>query len=204
MAIVGKLLKVICHDTVAAGVLLDVSIIAGEIGGRMVMAKGSDWLEPFVRQHGAGLMGLAYTLTGSREAAEEAVQEVWAKLAKRDPRTIEQPLAYARRAVANECATRGRRMARRGRRARALEDECVRLDQVRPDPNGRAEILSALSILNPRERTAVVARYYLGLDDVEAADIIGCAVATVRSLHSRAMRKLRTQLDHQEELHHDK
>ncbi len=168
-----------------------------EIGRRM--NSNSDRLESFAREHGAGLTGLAYTLTGSRESAEDAVQEVWAKLAARDLRGIDQMLAYARRAVVNECATRGRRMARTGRRARALKDEWIRLDQVRPDPNGRVEILSALANLTPRERTAVVARYYLNLDDSGSARLIGCAPATVRSLHSRAMKKLRTQLDHPEE-----
>jgi RNA polymerase sigma factor (sigma-70 family) len=48
-----------------------------------------------------------------------------------------------------------------------------------------------LTRLPPRQRAAVVLRYYEDLPDTEIAEILGCAVGTVRSQISRALESLR-------------
>lgn len=152
-------------------------------------------LGDFFRASYRELVGLAVNLTGSREHAEDAVQEVYSRLMVADLTAIKDVHAYARRAVCNECMSWGRRMVRHGRRARALEAEWERDMRCLPDPFGRVELLSALAQLSPRQRTAVVLRYYLDLPDHEIGSALNCAPATARTLLSRAIRKLRITLD---------
>jgi DNA-directed RNA polymerase specialized sigma24 family protein len=52
----------------------------------------------------------------------------------------------------------------------------------------RQEIWARLGRLAPRQRAAVVLRYY---EDLPDAEILGCAVGTVRSQISRALETLR-------------
>jgi RNA polymerase sigma-70 factor (sigma-E family) len=48
-----------------------------------------------------------------------------------------------------------------------------------------------LRTLPPRQRAAVVLRFYEDLPDAQIAEVLGCAVGTVRSLISRALTSLR-------------
>lgn len=54
--------------------------------------------------------------------------------------------------------------------------------------------MSALSELTHNQRSAVVLRYFLDLTDGEIAASIGCSPANVRTLLSRAMKRLRREL----------
>ena len=58
----------------------------------------------------------------------------------------------------------------------------------------RLAILDALAVLTPRERAAVVLRYYEDLLDQQVAEVLGCSRATARSLIHRATPKLRQKL----------
>ncbi|MEE3919156.1 sigma-70 family RNA polymerase sigma factor [Micromonospora sp. BRA006-A] len=58
----------------------------------------------------------------------------------------------------------------------------------------RDQIRSWLSRLPRRQRAALVLRYYEDLPDGEIAEILGCAVGTVRSSISRALATLRAEL----------
>jgi RNA polymerase sigma factor (sigma-70 family) len=53
---------------------------------------------------------------------------------------------------------------------------------------------SWLARLPRRQRAALVLRYYEGLPDAEIAEVLGCAVGTVRAHISRALATLRTEL----------
>jgi RNA polymerase sigma-70 factor (ECF subfamily) len=58
----------------------------------------------------------------------------------------------------------------------------------------RAEIQAALTKLTVEQRTAVVARYYLQLNETEMAEIMGCARGTVKWYLHHARRRLKTML----------
>jgi RNA polymerase sigma-70 factor (ECF subfamily) len=58
----------------------------------------------------------------------------------------------------------------------------------------RAEIRAALAKLTVQQRTAVVARYYLQLNEAETAEIMGCARGTVKWYLHHARRQLKTLL----------
>jgi RNA polymerase sigma factor (sigma-70 family) len=56
----------------------------------------------------------------------------------------------------------------------------------------RDQVWAMLAGLPRRQRAALVLRYYEGLADQEIADVLGCAVGTVRGYISRALATLRT------------
>jgi RNA polymerase sigma factor (sigma-70 family) len=55
----------------------------------------------------------------------------------------------------------------------------------------RERLMEALRVLAPRQRAAVVLRYFCDLDDATIADLLNCSPATVRSQVSRALARLR-------------
>ncbi len=62
------------------------------------------------------------------------------------------------------------------------------------DTDTRTWVWEALQQLPPRQRAAVVLRYYEDLTEAQTAAAMGCAVGTVKSQVSAALRTLRTQL----------
>jgi RNA polymerase sigma factor (sigma-70 family) len=46
-----------------------------------------------------------------------------------------------------------------------------------------------------RQRAAIVLRFYQDLSDVHTAEVLRCSAGTVRSLVSRGMKTLRTELE---------
>jgi RNA polymerase sigma factor (sigma-70 family) len=148
------------------------------------------------------MLALAYVLTGSHEDAQDIVQTVLVRLAGVELGRVADIRAYCHRAVTNECASWGRAKVRSRHRVETLSSEWIRRHSTQPDPYGRIELMGALRALPLRQRSAVVLRYYLDWNDDAIAETLGCAPATVRSILSRALKKLRTELgddDHERE-----
>ncbi len=59
----------------------------------------------------------------------------------------------------------------------------------------RAVLRTALLRLPERQRAAIVLRFYLDLPEDQAADALRCRPGTVRSLVSRGMQSLRTNME---------
>ena len=57
------------------------------------------------------------------------------------------------------------------------------------------DLLRAIERLRPADREVVSYRYLLGLDEAETAQALGCARGTVKSRLSRALERLRAELD---------
>jgi RNA polymerase sigma factor (sigma-70 family) len=55
----------------------------------------------------------------------------------------------------------------------------------------RSRLEAALAQLSPRQRAAVVLRYYQDLPDRQVAEVLGCPVGTARSHASRGVARLR-------------
>jgi RNA polymerase sigma factor (sigma-70 family) len=138
--------------------------------------------EATYREHAVGLKRVAFLITGSDAAAEDAVHEVFFRCANR-LQDIDHPLSYLRRAVVNECRTQHGR----DRRRRALSD----VRQTEELPHEIVETLDALRTLTDRKRAAIVLRYFVDIPQEEIADILGCRPSTVRSLVRRGLNDLR-------------
>ncbi|MCU1375451.1 MAG: polymerase, sigma-24 subunit, subfamily [Actinomycetia bacterium] len=123
----------------------------------------------------------AALVIGSQQVAEEVVQEAFVQLLRRWE-AIERPEGWLRTAVLNGCRSWQRRhILERQRRPRP--------DLVTDDPDGLA-VREALRVLSPRQRAAVVLRYFDDLSEADIAEALGCRPGTVKSLLARSMPKL--------------
>lgn len=140
------------------------------------------------------LLRTAYLLAGDRHAAEDLAQQAlerayvaWSRVAGADD-----PYAYVRRILVNEHARRHRRRVPE-RLVDSLPDGAERAG-----PGGvervadRTALLAALGTLPPRQRLAVVLRYWEDLSESQAAEAMGCSVGTVKSQASKGLARLRS------------
>ena len=147
--------------------------------------------ELYVRHQPAALR-LAYMLTGHRELAEDLVQDAFVKLAGRfvHLRKAEAFETYLKRMIVNLFLSHLRR--------RKVERAYVQREGGEPgtaqgpsDLGERDEMWRALAGLPERQRAALVLRYYEDLPEREAAAVLRCSTAAVRSLVARGMETLR-------------
>jgi RNA polymerase sigma-70 factor (sigma-E family) len=148
----------------------------------------------FVETRSAALFRGALVLTGSREAAEELVQETLERTCRRW-RTIaakDAPDAYVRRIMVNLANDRWQRFRRvvpqqdTGDDRPAPGDDYGRVD-------ARDELVRALQRLPMGMRTVVVLRYFHDLSDAEIAEDLRISPSSVRSQLTRGLERLRAQ-----------
>jgi RNA polymerase sigma-70 factor (sigma-E family) len=142
------------------------------------------------RCSGLDLLRFAYLLCGDRHRAEDLLQDVLLAMYRRfgDDLPLDNPVAYARRALANANISR----ARRASSTEVVLD--VLGDVARPASDSAAErdsLWQALRRLPLRQRTVLVLRFYEDATDADIAAVLGCRRGTVRSLASRALAALR-------------
>lgn len=151
----------------------------------------------FVATHSGSLRHVAHLLTGSRETAEDLLQDAllktWLHWRRIDPRTA---WAYTRRIMVNLATDRWRR--------RRYEPVVAEIGDWNADAGAaaafaasddRSFIVRQLVHLSARERAIVVLRYYADLSEAEVADHVGVSVGTVKSTCSRALARLRSRND---------
>jgi RNA polymerase sigma-70 factor (sigma-E family) len=143
--------------------------------------------------HAGDAVRLAYLLTGDRALAEDLVHEAFVRLFGRfrDLRNPDAFGAYLRTAVVNLSRSHFRR--RRVERS-YLERQGLVPEPAPADLGERQEMWEALHRLRPRQRAAIVLRFYEDLTEAQTAEVLGCAVGTVKSLVSRGIDRLRTEL----------
>lgn len=141
--------------------------------------------------HAPDAARLAYLLTGDRALAEDLVQEAFVRLFGRfrDLRDRDAFAAYLRRTVVNLAKSHFRR-----KRVERSYLERNPTQEMTVDPAETDEMWIRLQALQPRQRAAIVLRYYEDLSERQTADVLGCAVGTVKSLVSRGLERLRTDL----------
>jgi len=150
----------------------------------------------FVRANTAALLRTGYLLTGNASAAEELVQDTLVRLyGKWDKvQAADQPLAYVRRSLTNAFINERRKASAHELRFDLLPD--------RPDEHDRTssiadrdELWPLLQALPPRQRAALVLRYFHDLPDDQIAVALDCRGGTVRSLISRGLATMRQAAD---------
>jgi RNA polymerase sigma-70 factor (sigma-E family) len=143
--------------------------------------------------HAPDAVRLAYLLTGDRHLAEDLVHEAFVRLFGRfrDLRNPDAFGAYLRTTVVN--LTRSHFRRRRVERA-YVEREGRQPPRTADELEWRDEMWDALQRLRPRQRAAIVLRYYEDLTEAQTAEALGCAVGTVKSLVSRGIEQLRQEM----------
>jgi RNA polymerase sigma-70 factor (ECF subfamily) len=150
-------------------------------------------LREFVHTQYPRLVGALALVCGSRATAEDSVQEALARAWERSLRgeRVESLPAWIT-TVSMNLARSGLRRVRAEHRARArLGSEP---NDPAPETDARIDLRRALDRLPRRQREATVLRYYLGLDVLEIARVMGAPEGTIKSLLSRARTGLEREL----------
>jgi RNA polymerase sigma-70 factor (ECF subfamily) len=168
-------------------------------------ARGGDVAayEEVVRRYQELAFRVAYAITGSAADAEEAAQDgfVRAYHALGRFRTGAPLRPWLLRIVGN--AARNRRVAARRRFAVDLDEGTVwSLVDPAPSPEAvaladeeRRELVAAVNRLRADDRAVIACRYFLALSEAETAAALGRPRGTVKSRLSRALRRLREELE---------
>jgi RNA polymerase sigma-70 factor (sigma-E family) len=150
----------------------------------------------FALARAGALQRAAYLMVGDEQLAQDLVQEAltktyvaWPRL--RDPRNAE---AYCRKAITTTAISWFRR---KGWNNEQPTDELPDDHQHGGHEASVAErdaVWRALRDLPPRQRAALVLRFYADLTEAQTAEAMGCAVGTVKSQVSAGLAKLRDRL----------
>ncbi len=158
--------------------------------GRAEASRATHAVTTLYQGHALGLTRLAFIILGDRQAAEDVVQEAFCGLFRAWDRLPDDSnvLGYLRVSVVNGCRT----VIRRNKRApRSLA--------VPPVPSAEASVLvgdehraavAALRRLPPRQREALVLRYFADLPEQETAEAMGISRGTVKSTTARGLAAL--------------
>lgn len=154
-----------------------------------------------LRRHQGAALRVAAVIAGSTDEAADIVQEAFVKAHRglgsfRGDGSVR---SWLLRVVAN-----GAKNHVRGRhRRRQLEDRHFRLavrsgESAEVAAERRLEherVLDALGRLGRRDREVLGCRFLAGLSEVEAAEVLGVPVGTVKSRTSRALDRLKRELE---------
>jgi RNA polymerase sigma-70 factor (sigma-E family) len=151
-------------------------------------------LEDVYVRHAPAAMRLAYFLTGDRELAGDLVQDAFVKLAGRfrHVRVPDAFDAYLRRTIVNLFTSHLRRLRLERRELR--RERSAPSSHRDPDVAERDAMWTAVLTLPPRQRAAIVLRYYEDLSEAQTADVLRCSVGAAKQLVSRGLTALRARI----------
>jgi RNA polymerase sigma-70 factor (ECF subfamily) len=160
-------------------------------------------IRAFLREEAPRLVAALTLIAGSREAAEDAMQEALARAWDRSERGEEiRSLGAWVTAVALNHA---RNAARRGRFDLLLRGRLGRSPAVAAPTGDRIDLGRALWRLPARQREVTVLHYYLDMDVHSVAEVLGVHEGTIKTSLHRARSALAATLsaDETEEVTHD-
>ncbi|MGC5583904.1 SigE family RNA polymerase sigma factor [Ornithinimicrobium sp. W1679] len=144
----------------------------------------------FVLARQGRLRRAAYLMCGDVAQAEDLLQEALVALAEKWE-TVEHPDAFVRRVIYRQRVSWWRRS-----RHELVVD---RLPEAGVDDGAErrardAEVHDVLRTLPPRQRAALVLRYFEDLTEAQTAEVMGVATGTVKSLSHQAVARMRAEL----------
>ena len=146
----------------------------------------------FVAARQRALQRTAWLLTGDWAAAEDLVQTAlvrswprWERIRRRDD-----PEIYVRRAMVNSWVSWRRRRGW-GERATGAVPEVQAAGDVAAEVAVRVTVQGALRSLTARQRAVLVLRVFDDLSEAQVAQVLDCAVGTVKATMARAVARLR-------------
>lgn len=159
----------------------------------------TDWVTDQFEANRPRLRAIANRMLGSPAEADDAVQEVWLRLTRAGPETIDNMGGWLTTVVSRVCldVLRSRRSHReelaRGDFPQSATDDVdggPEQDLLLADSIGPALVV-VLESLEPHERLAFVLHDLFGVPFAEIGPIVGRSPAATRQLASRARRRLR-------------
>lgn len=157
-------------------------------------------LDRVYREHRQGLFTLALSLTRQVQAAEDAVQEAFARLCRRDRLPEGDPIAYVFATVRNAAID----WLRGPRRREKTNDAIFESTPTEPTPSPLQSVVAgerdrlvreAVERLPDEQREVLVMKLYAGLTFQQIASAMDEPLSTVSSRYQRAIEKLRTQVE---------
>ncbi|OPG06644.1 SigE family RNA polymerase sigma factor [Microbispora sp. GKU 823] len=149
-----------------------------------------DGFAEFVAARGTSLLRTAHLTCGASDDAEDVLQAAleracrnWHRL-RRDA----DPEPYVRRIIVNLAISRARRRAL----LRIIPTHSPpETPAPRADVELRQVLMDGLRALPPRQRAAVVLRFWEDMTEAQTAKVLGCSVGTVKSQTAKALVRLR-------------
>ena len=161
-----------------------------------------DWLADEFERHRGHLRAVGYRMLGSVSEADDAVQEAWLRLDRRDPGGTDDLRGWLTVVVGRICldALRRRKSRQEQLAGSWLPEPIVRManeaeperDAILADSVGLA-LLVVLESLTPAERLSLVLHDVFGVSFEEIAPLVERSPAATRQLASRARRRVRAQ-----------
>ena len=147
----------------------------------------------YVAARAARLVRFAYLICGDWHRAEDAVQTALTKLylawTRLDP--VAGVDAYTRRIVVRTLTDDGRLARFRRERLSDRPPEPPATPDLTGEVDERVAVLDALRRVPPRQRAALVLRYWEDLSIEQTAEVLGCTPGTVKSQTARGLATLR-------------
>lgn len=147
-------------------------------------------LEGLLTDKGTYLLRTAMLLAGSRSDGEDLLQTALERVIKRWRTISGDPEAYLRRTLYH-LAVDGWRRKKSWRTYVGLLPGTEVVSDAYDAVDQRDRVVRLLQLLPPRQRTAVVLRYWEDLSEAETARAMNCSVGSVKSATSRGLSRLR-------------
>jgi RNA polymerase sigma-70 factor (sigma-E family) len=150
--------------------------------------------DSFVRARTPALLRSAYLLTGDQHLAEDLVQNALARAHRHWSKLHEtgNAEAYTRKIMYHLQVSWWRRRRVRESLGSEIPDRSPAAQPDLADATAlRLSLRSALGRLTARQRAVLVLRFFDDMTEVEAAEVLGVTVGTVKSQTARALARLR-------------
>lgn len=159
------------------------------------MTSPRDFAAFAVREH-PRIVGALTLYTGDPALAEELAQDTFVRIREKWSKVVraDRPAAYTHRVAMNLANSRYRRLSAE---RRAVAKATAHVDLVQRDPCGADghAVREAVSALPPRQREAVVRRYFLDESVAQVAQAMAITEGAVKSNTHRGLEALRGLLD---------
>jgi RNA polymerase sigma factor (sigma-70 family) len=157
------------------------------------------WIEQVYDGHRQGLYSLALAIVGTREDAEDAVHDAFARLCRARTNGMGDPVSYAYAAVRNAALdrVRSRRVIPEAACPLFRSMACSAGEPVRTllDQERNRQVQAAVEALPAEKREVVVMKVYGELTFAQIAAVLNEPLSTVATRYQKALDEIRVLLE---------
>lgn len=156
-------------------------------------------VDALFRRHYLAMLRLGVVMVGSREAAEDAVQEAFAALYRnwRSLRDAEDAERYLRSAVLNRCRSWVRRQAtqKASRPLMLVREQHESPEDTIVSRDGVGSLVAVMRTLPRRQREVLACRLVLEMSIAETAQLLGISEGSVKTHAHRGLQTLHERIE---------